>query len=98
MRRMFSVAIRVFVKDFYFERSISKLKHFSVCANDEILVGDSCIYSSKSTGDIQTKQECEAYKNSYNVHPFMLPDASMIYSKSAYLMQAKVCHLYLILK
>ena len=68
------------------------VKYLSVCANDEILVGDSCIYTSQSIGDIQTKQECEAYKNSYNVHPFMLPDASMMYSKSAYLMQTKVWH------
>ena len=62
----------------------------TVCDDEEILVGDACVYNSKSTGDIQTKPECEPYKNSYSEHPFILPDAAAVYSKAAYLLQTKV--------
>ena len=62
----------------------------TVCDDDEILVGDACVYNSKSTGDIQTKPECEPYKNSYSEHPFILPDSAAVYSKAAYLLQTKV--------
>ena len=68
----------------------SLLWSFIVCDDEEILVGDACVYNSKSTGDIQTKPECEPYKNSYSEHPFILPDASAVYSKAAYLLQTKV--------
>ena len=54
------------------------------------MVGDACVYNSKSTGDIPTKPECEPYKNSYHTHPFILPDAAVVYSKAAYLLQTKV--------
>ena len=62
----------------------------TVCDDEEILVGDACVYNSKSTGDIQTKPECEPYKNSYSEHPFILPDAAAVYSKAAYLLKSKV--------
>ena len=61
-----------------------------VCTPDEILVGDACVYVSKSPGNVDTKPECESFKNSFDEHPFMLSDASVIYSKSAYLLQAQV--------
>ena len=67
---------------------------FIVCDDDEILVGDACVYNSKSTGDIQTKPECEPYINSYDDHPFILPDAAAVYSKAAYLLQSKVIILW----
>ena len=63
------------------------------------MVGDACVYNSKSTGDIQTKPECEPYKNSYSEHPFILPDAAAVYAKAAYLLQTKVLiHTLIILR
>ena len=63
---------------------------YIVCGDDEILVGDACVYNSKSIGDIQSKPECESYKNSFDQNPFILPDAAVLYSKAAYLSELKV--------
>jgi hypothetical protein len=94
-KNMFSAALKVQISLKIFNYVIkSKFDIFSwfltVCDDEEILVGDACVYNSKSTGDIQTKPECEPYKNSYSEHPFILPDAAAVYSKAAYLLQAKV--------
>ena len=91
MKNTFSAVSKVNKKYFGFVQKFSiSLLISLVCSSDEILVGDACVYVSKSPGNVNAKPECEPFKNSFDEHPFMLSDASAIYSKSAYLLQAQV--------
>ena len=58
---------------------------FAVCSDDEMLVGENCVFTSVSPGDVLTKDECSAYIGSFHFPPFMLLDNSILLSKSAFL-------------
>ena len=71
---------------------------FAVCSDDEMLVGENCVFTSVSPGDVLTKDECSAYIGSFHFSPFMLLDNSLLFSKSAFITHALVSLEMLIVK
>ena len=61
-----------------------------VCADNEVLIGDTCIFQSESAGDITLKEECSNYLGSFGHFPFSLMDGQMLLSKAAFMKNALV--------